>query len=342
MTYGDPCLSTCQPAISVIVPVYNVDTYVANCIRSLLMQENAPTYEIILVNDGSTDNSKAICEVLQQTTPAIIRLFNHEFNQGLSIARNTGLAQVRGEYFTFVDADDLIPPSALGDLYAAACEYNADIVKGNNWIFSKEQRYPANYNTKRTRIFHSDKILIAFYEHQLMRGHTWGKLFRTSVFVDIPNQPGVAMAQDTLYCAEMFAKANTLVVIPRPVYEYRLRAGSATGRKYETKAYLWWLYSIEQAGRFARTPKQKRRHKQLQMRTLIQISKEARQLNNLALGPVVNEVHQHQARWNLLNLWQVARHGLGVRWILHFIQFAFILARLERRLEKPVRFSNAS
>ncbi len=328
-------------AISVIVPIYNLATYLDGCLQSLLAQQDAPRYEIILVDDGSNDGSSDLCQQWVARYPQQIHLAQHTVNQGLSVARNTGLAKVRGEYFTFVDGDDLVPPAALHSLYRAAKEHDADIVKGSNDIFTEKKCRPANHNSRTLQVIHGDDVLAAFYEHRLMRGHTWGKLFRTSLLVQTQNQQGVTMAQDTLYCAELFALTKKLVIIPDRVYQYRLRQGSATNRKYETGAYRWWLYSIEQSGRFARTPQQRRQHKALQVRTLMQISKEARHLSNSNLATVLGDIRQRQTQWRLRTLWQLLRQGLSPRWLLSFLHLSFLLAQLERRVNGPLTPSSA-
>lgn len=328
-------------AISVIVPVYNIAAYLDSCLQSLVAQQGAPTYEIILVDDGSTDGSSEICQQWAEQHPSLIRFIQQAVNQGVSVARNTALEQVRGDYFAFVDGDDLLPPEALQQLYRAAKAHNADIVKGNNDIFNDKRCRPANYNSRKLRVVQGDDILATFYEHRLVRGHTWGKLFRSSLLAHVQNQPGVAMAQDTLYCAELFSLASQLVLIPDTIYQYRLRTGSSTNRKYETGAYRWWLYSIEQSGIFAHTHKQKCQHKALQVRTLIQISKEARHLNNNSLASVLSEIRQRQSRWHLRTIWQPLRQGLKPRWLLSFLQLSILLAKLERRINGPLTPSSA-
>lgn len=98
------------PLVSVVVPVYNAEDYLNACIQSVLSQ----TYkkiEIILVNDGSTDASGALCDALEAEHPSISSF--HQTNQGLSVTRNNGLAYSRGAYVTFVDSDDVIAPTMV-------------------------------------------------------------------------------------------------------------------------------------------------------------------------------------------------------------------------------------
>ena len=112
--------------ISIIVPVYNVEKYLKRCVYSLLCQDlPSSEYEIILVNDGSTDNSVSIAKSFANKYDNI-RLISQE-NQGLSGARNTGLAYASGEYIFFVDSDDFVKPNIIGKVYNKCIENNLDI-----------------------------------------------------------------------------------------------------------------------------------------------------------------------------------------------------------------------
>ena len=251
------------PAISVIVPVYNVQDYLPECLNSLAQQEFCAPFEIILIDDCSTDDSKKYCEDFVENHPKLAKLIALPKNAGSAVARNTGIEAATGDYFAFVDPDDLLPPNALQNLYEAACRYQADIVKGNNTIFNEKGAYPASYNVNKIKIYEGDAILSVFLEHKETRGHPWGKLFRKSSCADVVYPPGVAMAEDTLYCAEVFSRAKKMVLINETVYHYRLRKTGATGRKLQTGAYLWWLDSIENCGQFISTEHQRARHKEL-------------------------------------------------------------------------------
>ena len=111
--------------ISIIVPVYNAEKYLNNSIRSVLNQDFLD-WELLLIDDGSTDLSPAICDrfaALDQRVRVI-----HKENQGVSVARNTGLENAGGEYIAFMDADDEMKTDMLSTLYSCAEKYNADMV----------------------------------------------------------------------------------------------------------------------------------------------------------------------------------------------------------------------
>lgn len=112
--------------ISVIVPVYNVEDYLEECINSILGQ-TYKNLEIILVDDGSTDNSSKICDIYEKKDKRIKVI--HKENGGLSSARNEGLKYRTGEYISFVDSDDFIDKTMYEKLYSAIKKYDADVVR---------------------------------------------------------------------------------------------------------------------------------------------------------------------------------------------------------------------
>ena len=112
--------------ISITVPVYNVEKYLPRCLNSLVNQTFKLDYEIICVDDGSTDNSGKILDDFAQKYPKIKVIYQE--NAGLSEARNTALKYVTGKYTMFVDSDDFIAPNALEDLYNYAQKHNSDVV----------------------------------------------------------------------------------------------------------------------------------------------------------------------------------------------------------------------
>ena len=121
--------------ISVIIPVYNVEKYLAECVNSVLAQTYTD-WEIILVDDGATDSSGAICDEYAAKDPRILVI--HRENGGLSAARNTGLKAARGEYVYFLDSDDYIEPHSLEQLADTARRERADVVFFDGYVFFDE------------------------------------------------------------------------------------------------------------------------------------------------------------------------------------------------------------
>ena len=319
------------PAISIIVPVYNVADYIVESLDSLAKQEFNGTFEVILVDDCSPDNSKQLCEDFVAAHPHLARLIALPKNQGVAVARNTGLAAANGEYFAFFDPDDLMPKDALQQLYNAAITHQADIVKGNNIVFNEQRSFAPDYNVDATKIYVDDAILSTYFEHKDTRGHPWGKLFRRALFDGVLFTPGVLMAEDILFCAEAFARAKKLVFITDTVYEYRLRQTSSTGKKFETGVYLWWLYGVENSGNFVSTPNQNAHFKGLQILTLLQIVREARALDGSLLADVLTELHSRERKWQLNPLNLVFKFRVTRDALVHFAKYKYTLTKLDYR-----------
>ena len=111
---------------SIIVPVYNVMDYLEECMSSLLSQ-NMENYEIVLVDDGSTDGSSDLCDSFAEDNPAVVRVF-HQDNKGLLRTRRVGISEARGEVLLFVDSDDVLREDALHVLCESFRDTGADIV----------------------------------------------------------------------------------------------------------------------------------------------------------------------------------------------------------------------
>ncbi|MEO9275013.1 glycosyltransferase [Marinomonas sp. 5E14-1] len=290
-------VETCD--LSLILPVYNVEKYISHCLDSLLSQSFQGSLQIVLVEDKSPDNSLAICREYVAKYDNIV-LIEHVENGGSSVARNSGLEQVQGKYFVFVDPDDIVPETALETLYKAIEESGADIVKGNNTSFKAAQSPRlVNYSVKKKEEYIESECFTVLLKHEKLRGHPWGKIFRTSSFKNIRFTPGYRMAQDLLFCVEVFSKANRLVLIPDVVYQYRIHNSGATGRKYETGAYLSWLRCITSVGAFVATGQQKKAYQELKVRTLTQIAKEIRSLKADALLTVLEVVERTRVEWGI-------------------------------------------
>lgn len=228
--------------VSVIVPIYNVEKYLAECIESLCAQ-TLKDIEIILVDDGSPDNSGAICDKYA-AKDARIKVI-HKENGGVSAARNDGLAIATGDYVIFVDSDDYIPNDAYEKMYAKAQETNVDIVladlyqvKGETEIYAKFFKEP--FVTSDRKFL--DKLIEAnFYNtycpNPPENGPAFGyggpttKLVRRAMLNENNIKFDVTVKgifDDIIYSAYVFAVARSVAYITEPVYYYRLLETSIT------------------------------------------------------------------------------------------------------------------
>ena len=138
-----------EPKISVVIPVYNVERYLAECVDSVL-EQTMGDFEIILVDDGATDSSGAMCDDYAARDPRVRVI--HRPNGGLSAARNTGLDAAAGEYVYFLDSDDYIAPNTLQKLHALAEREGADVVFFDAWVFFTDcEPDPKVYQYHRSR-----------------------------------------------------------------------------------------------------------------------------------------------------------------------------------------------
>lgn len=216
-----------MPTVSIIVPVYNVgEALLRACIESALAQ-TFRDFELILVDDASTDNSAAICE--SYSSDSRLRLLRLKNNGGLANARNQGVAISAGEYITFLDADDRLVPEAIERLLNAAAETTADIVVADYQSAGPHHVASASRKTGRSaehpyRIFTPiEAIADILYQRQL-NNSAWGKLYRRELCVAEPFRSG--WYEDLRTMPHLFLRANKITYVPEPLYVYTENPGS--------------------------------------------------------------------------------------------------------------------
>lgn len=319
--------------LSIIVPVFNVAPYIEESLGSIASQVFDYPYEVILINDCSTDTSLDICrQFVDSNHTTHFNILENRENQGVSKTRNRGLDAARGRYFMFIDPDDLLPPNALSVLYEAAEKHNATIVKGNNSIFDESKETAASYNVRQTSLIEGDQILTTFYEHDKVRGHPWGKLFRRSRLGSFRFPVGVRMAQDLFYCSEVFSQAASLVLLNRNVYRYRNRDSGSTGSKFKSGSYIDWLDSVENTGQFASSDKHRCAHKNLLVRTMTQLARECRRLPAEQAQRVLEVIEQRRKRWNIRLLQLIFKDRLGARSVSRYLKMRLAIHETRQQI----------
>lgn len=225
--------------ISVIIPLYNAKPYVSKCIDSLLAQ-TLSTFELIVVNDGSTDGSEAVVSKYMQMDSRIQLL--HQSNQGVSVARNLGIQYAKGEYMTFVDADDFLEIDYLEKLYRTVNQFKVSIVVANfksevdgNWI-PQTSVYETNRLILKNEI--QQNILPIFLKKDTLNSSCI-KLFETQFILkhQINFPVGMTNGEDALFCLKAFVAADSVVFTDLCGYCYRSVSGSAS-RNILDKDYL--------------------------------------------------------------------------------------------------------
>lgn len=218
--------------ISVIVPVYNVEEYLKQCLDSIL-EQTFSNYEVILVNDGSTDSSGLICQEYAEKDSRI-RYFEKE-NGGLSDARNYGIGQAQGEYLTFVDSDDFLDKMHLNVLYTALVSNNVDIsiVNYSNYQTSTATFYLHTFGEYYEKNYSSEELLdnLAILERNDLSFSTiWGKLYKRSVFSFLRFPKGV-IGEDVALIYKIYTQVDKIVYAHKDTYVYRENDSGITKSK---------------------------------------------------------------------------------------------------------------
>lgn len=231
-----------SPLVSIIIPVYNSEKYVEECIRSALHQ----TYrnvEIIAVNDGSTDNSLQIIENLQRQDNRIICISKP--NQGLPLARKTGLEKASGKYIQHLDADDTLMNDAIERLVCRAEETNADIVSAPFFFC-----YPAKEPVLSANIPFIELTGVAYYKEILKEKaywSIWSNFQKRSLYQNqIETVADISLGEDAILMTQLIFYANKIVSVAAPILNYNRHEDSMTykishSQYTQFRAYRNWI-----------------------------------------------------------------------------------------------------
>lgn len=211
--------------ISIIVPVYNASKHLDRCVRSILVQTYS-NFELILVDDGSEDNSLVLCESYMEVDHRVSVI--HQKNAGVSVARNTGLAAMKGKYFCFVDSDDFVEPEMVDKLYHNLVSNNADIsicgfknvsIRGVRKSFCK------------TEIVEGQERIVNFVlTHYLewLVSSPWGKLYKVDSFFGGRFDSSISLGEDLKFNIQHFGQVKKIAIIEDCLYCYVDVADSLT------------------------------------------------------------------------------------------------------------------
>jgi glycosyltransferase involved in cell wall biosynthesis len=210
-----------KPIVSIIVPVFNIENYISKCLDSLLIQ-TLKEIEIILVDDGSTDLSGNICcEYASKDNR--IRVI-HKKNEGLSSARNDGLAIAKGEYIGFVDGDDWVKEDMFEFLYNTSSTHNADISICGHFIVDGDHVEPIRNNGD-IKILNHIEALSAILLDAEINSFAWDKLYKRELFIDL-SYPVGRRFEDIAFTYLIFNRSKRVVQANVSKYFYVRRNGS--------------------------------------------------------------------------------------------------------------------
>lgn len=229
--------------ITVIVPVYNVEKYLEDCIKSIINQTYA-NIEIILVDDGSTDGSLNICKQYA-TEDSRITIIQQE-NYGVSCARNKGIEIAKGNYITFVDSDDWIETEFVETLYNETKEKEADVVIcGYNRVIG-ENKEKIHFEGKK-HDFNSNDYFIKVLNPQTGFGFCHMKLIKRKCIDKVRFDEGLTVGEDALFNMEIAKNINKAILIEKRLYNYRINENSVV-KKFDNnyaQKYLRFIQKIQ-------------------------------------------------------------------------------------------------
>lgn len=238
-----------MPKISIIVPVYNVEKYLHECVNSIL-EQTFTDFELILVNDGSQDNSGAICDEYAAKDNRITII--HQENQGQAAARNNAIAIAKGEWIHFVDSDDSIHPQMLEILYSAVDETTqismCGLCKGaiSPAGFSSQK---SDYRFKKCPV--TEKELISMYNDFYQYWVVWAKLIKKEIVEKHLFTPG-RIYEDTAVVFKWINETEFVNITDEPLYFYRVNPNSTMQIHFSLKN-LDRLWAYEEQLKFFKT-----------------------------------------------------------------------------------------
>ncbi len=224
--------------LSIIIPAYNSENCVGACIKSILNQETNYSYEIIIVNDGSSDNT--LNELEKFSSHNNMTIISQK-NKGISASRNKGLEVARGNYIMFVDSDDLLAINAIESLLKKAFEKDIDIVQGNNnYVYKGKDKVlekPLSKNTLEVNLKENPDFILK------IKGFPWGRVYSRRLWDNVEFPVGFDY-EDTVIQFIIFRKANSYCYINQVVYEYTVGMESISTKLQGSNKSLDTFYIV--------------------------------------------------------------------------------------------------
>lgn len=239
------------PAINIIVPVYNVEKYLQQCLEAILNQ-TFQEWECIIVDDGSTDGSGQICDQYAGLDPRFEVI--HKPNGGLSMARNTALDKAKGEYIAFIDSDDWPEPHYLEILHNLIKKHEADVVQcGFQRVFTSYKREKPLVDKE--CVINKEEAILSLLDSSKLPCFVWNKLFRREIITD--KFPINQNFEDAFTVPLWFKHIKKMVMSPEIVYNYRMRQGSISNSKVAKNQYDYVVSEIHLANNVRESVAQK-------------------------------------------------------------------------------------
>lgn len=221
--------------VTLAIPIYNQEHFLHRCMRSILSQTNGD-YEVVLIDDGSTDGSPEICDAYAAEHPERVQVI-HKPNGGLSSARNSGIDAARGDFIVFPDPDDWVEPDYVEALLHYQRVYSADMVCLGHYVDTDDASIPSNLHTQ-TAVMYGQQALHGLLMEQQMEGFCWNKLYRVDLIRehDLRFSNELGDTEDLGFTYRYLSYCETVCHIPsRRVYHYYQHRSSSTRRSFSVE-----------------------------------------------------------------------------------------------------------
>ena len=218
--------------ISIIVPIYNAEKYIERCIKSIIDQDYK-NIEIILIDDGSKDNSNKICKKIKEYDNRIKFITNNK-NSGVSNARNIGIENSNGKYIAFVDADDYIEKDIYINLYNNIKINNVDLAVCS---YTNSDKKINDLNEEKIRQISKEDFFIEVLENKQIKGYVHNKLFKSEIIKEknIRFNEKIYICEDLLFVCEYAKYCNTIIINNKKLYHYLRNESSSYNKKFDEK-----------------------------------------------------------------------------------------------------------
>lgn len=231
--------------LSYIIPVYNVEKYLRQCVDSVLAQ-TMDDYEIILVDDGSPDNCPAICDEYKEKYPDIVKII-HKKNEGPSVARNCGIKEANGKYLFFIDSDDYLVGDNVEKVLKKAVDCEADIVHLPYYVSKNDSSEFSKTSLETDEGIYSHKDMNVLIQNGFTNGmipYMWRNLYKREFLIknNIFLDENLKMIEDPPFNVMAFGLCEKFMALNMPVYCYRIRTDSLQRRKYVADYDKWLSY----------------------------------------------------------------------------------------------------
>ena len=224
-----------QDKVSILIPAYNAEGFLKRCIDSVLNQTYRD-FEVIIVNDGSSDDTQAVCENYS-SKDARVSLINQE-NQGVAAARNRALDSATGDFILFVDADDWIESDMLEKmLNAVNFKEQSDIAFCRHDFANSSQEVDRSGDTLQIEIWDQERQQLEFMKHDRMTGMLWNKLIRKSLFDGIRFDSTVGYGEDAQVLWKVLKNSSSMAVLDQTLYHHVLEKQSISHQSYSSKKF---------------------------------------------------------------------------------------------------------